>query len=215
MIHHPRIGSWLIAASAGIALAAGAATPAPSPGKSGRLSYKWVDEQGITHYGDGIPPEARQANAKILNRNAVPVSEVVGAKPAPQQEAEVRSEEAAAKQRKHDRFLLTTYTSVRDIEQLRDERISQLSAQVTSTQANIEAVGQRLQTLQMRASNFKPYSSSATTRRLPDTLAEELVQAVNEDRAQREYLGKRQAEINATRDSFQTDIDRYRQLVGR
>jgi hypothetical protein len=203
---------WLIAASVGFALAANAAAPT---GKPGRTSYKWVDEQGVTHYGDGIPPDASQANAKVLNRNGVTVREVTTAKPSAQEEANARSEDAAAKQRQRDRFLLTTYTSARDIEQLRDERISQISAQVTATQAYVETVTQRLQTLRMRAANFKPYSNSAEARRMPDALAAELTQAIGEDRSQRDYLTTRQQEIKATRDSFQADIDRYRQITGK
>jgi hypothetical protein len=207
---------WLIAASVGLALAANAAAPPSGPaGKPGRNSYKWVDEQGVTHYGDGIPPDASQSNAKVLNRNAVTVREVTSVKPSAQEEANARSEDAAAKQRQRDRFLLTTYTSVRDIEQLRDERVSQISAQVTATQAYIETVTQRLQTLRMRAANFRPYSASADARRMPDALAAELTQAIGEDRSQREFLATRQQEIQATRDRFQADIDRYRQITGK
>lgn len=216
MHHSPRIGMWLITASLGFALAANAASPAsPSSGKPGRTSYKWVDEQGVTHYGDGIPPDASQSNAKVLNRNAVTVREVTSAKPSAQDEATARNEDAAAKQRQRDRFLLTTYTSVRDIEQLRDERISQISAQVTTAQAYIETVTQRLQTLRMRAANFRPYSTSADARRMPDALAAELTQAIGEDRSQRDFLAMRQKEVQATRDAFQADIDRYRQITGK
>lgn len=217
MWHFPRIGTWLIAASAGLALAASAAAPAPSAGKPGRKAYKWVDEQGVVHYGDGIPPEASQTGAKVLNRNAIPVAEVAGSKPMAREEAAAQVEDVAAKQRQqqHDLFLVSSYTSVKDIEQLRDDRISQVSAQVTATQAYIETVAQRLQTLKLRAANFRPYSSSPEARRMPDNLAAELARAIIEDRSQREVLATRLQEIKTTRDRFQTDIDRYKQLVGK
>src|ERR1700733_4658147 len=36
---------------------------------SGHKVYKWVDEQGVTHYGDQIPPEyASQAHGVINNQ---------------------------------------------------------------------------------------------------------------------------------------------------
>lgn len=211
MKHPQRIGTWLLLASIGIA-AAQAAAPA---GDKARTSYKWVDQNGVTHYGDGIPPEAAQSDAKVLNRNAIAVREVPAPKTAGQEDDRRQSEAVIAKQKQHDRFLLTTYTSLRDIEQLRDERVTQISNQVTLTQGYIETVTQRLKTLKMRAANFKPYAVSQDALRMPDSLAAELVQAINEERQQRDYLAKREQEIETTRENFQADIDRYRQLTGK
>jgi hypothetical protein len=210
----PSFVTALIAASAGLALAAQAAAPPPTNVKPGRTSYKWVDAQGVTHYGDGLPPDAGETDTTVLNRNAIAVREMPAYRPK-QGGDPVMSEAAAAKQRQYDRFLLTTYTSMRDIEQLRDERVSQISAQVTATQGYIATIAQRLQTLRLRAANFKPYSASAAARKMPDPLVAELVQAIDEDRSQRDFLTTRQEEIKTTQAKFQADLERYKQITGK
>ena len=71
----------------------------------------------------------------------------------------------------------------------------------------------RLAALRTRANNFRPYSASPTARRLPDALAEEIIQTLNEARSQREILAARQKEQKELRATFQSDIDRYRALT--
>ena len=48
---------------------------------------------------------------------------------------------------------------------------------------------------------------------MPDTLAAELVQTLNEGRSQRETLAAKQKEQQTLRATFQADIDRYRELI--
>ncbi len=214
-----RFGIWLLAATIGLSPAIDAATPAKPATKSGKppTTYKWVDENGMTHYGDGLPLEAAHVDAQVLNRNAIAVREVPATKPAPQEgspKTQVDEGLQEAEQRR-DRVLLSTYTSLRDIERLRDERVSQINSQITSTRGYIETVTQRLETLRQRAFRFKPYAASPEARRMPDTLTAELVQALNEERLRREFLAAREQEAKNTRDSFQADADRYQKLVGR
>ncbi|MGH8757792.1 MAG: DUF4124 domain-containing protein, partial [Burkholderiales bacterium] len=35
------------------------------------VMYKWVDENGVTHYGDSIPPEYRSRANEELNKRGV------------------------------------------------------------------------------------------------------------------------------------------------
>ncbi len=67
----------------------------------------------------------------------------------------------AARQKQHDSFLLATYTSVKDIEQLRDERLLQIKSQRVAAEQYVASLGERLAALQTRAQNFKPYSTRA------------------------------------------------------
>jgi hypothetical protein len=69
-----------------------------------------------------------------------------------------------------------------------------------------------LTNLQTRARNFAPYSDKKGARRMPDDLAEDLVRTMNEMKAQKNALAAKDAEENALRAQFQTDIERYREL---
>jgi hypothetical protein len=91
-----------------------------------------------------------------------------------------RVAEAARLKAQHDQFLLSTYLSSKDIEQLRDERLGQIEGQIRASSAYIDSLGTRMNTLQERAMHFKPYSSDPNARRIPDELAEELVSVGDE-----------------------------------
>ena len=184
-------------------------------GASGAKTFRWVDNKGVTHYGDSIPQEYAQGRTAELNSQGVAVREYPAQlSPAEQVMAQER-EGVTARRRQHDRFLLTTYVSARDIEQLRDERLTQIEAQITASKGYVEAVDARLASLKLRASNFKPYSTNPAARRMPDALAAELVQTLNEGRSQRETLVAKQKEQQTLRDTFQADIDRYRELIAK
>jgi hypothetical protein len=181
-------------------------------GKPGAQAYKWVDEKGVIHYGDRIPPEYAKRERSVLNRQGVEVGRLEAQKSPEQIAEEQRRADQSARLRDHDTFLLTTYSSVRDIEMLRDQRLQQMADQRKSTETYIESLQNRLDALQMRAQVFRPYNESPSARRMPDQLAEELVRTVNEVRRQRMGLDERRAEEATLRSQFQSDIDRFKQL---
>ncbi len=175
-------------------------------------AYRWVDENGVVHYGDHIPPKYATKESTLINRNGVEIGRTE-AQRSPEQIAEderLRQDQIRLKQ--HDAFLLTTYTSVKDIEALRDERLGQISGQRRAAEQYIEGLHSRLNGLQTRARAFKPYSDKADARRMPDDLAEDLVRTLNEMRTQRSAMAAKDAEENALRQQFQVDIERYREL---
>ncbi|HEY1899096.1 MAG TPA: DUF4124 domain-containing protein [Steroidobacteraceae bacterium] len=175
-------------------------------------TYKWVDDQGVVHYGDSIPPQYAQKESTVLNKEGV----AIGHRDAPKSAAELATENAAAeqlaRQKQHDGFLLATYTSVKDIEQLRDERLLQIKGQRLAAEQYIASLGDRLSSLQVRAQNFRPYSPRADARRMPDDLAEQMVHTINDMRTQKAALNSSQDEETKTQVQFQADIDRYKEL---
>jgi Domain of unknown function (DUF4124) len=175
-------------------------------------AYKWVDEQGVTHYGDSIPPQYAEREQHFLNKQGVEVGHSEAAKTAEQLAAEERIHEASLKQQQHDNFLISTYTSVKDIESLRDVRLEQLNGQRTAAEAYVENLHSRLVALQNRAKHFRPYSSQGGARRMPDDLAEDLVHTLNEMRTQSNALTAKNQEVAALKEQFDTDIERYREL---
>jgi hypothetical protein len=201
---------WLIAAGCSLpCITLGAGTPTDSKGP---IAYRWVDDQGVVHYGDRVPPQFAQKEATMLNREGVEVGRLSAEKTSEQAEATRREQEQLRRQKQHDDFLLTTYTSVADIEQLRDERLRQLKGQRVAAEQYIAGLHDRLLALQARAMLFKPYNAESQARRLPDDLAEQLVRTVNEIHTQRTALEAKDQQESAVRSQFQADIDRYREL---
>ena len=175
-------------------------------------AYRWVDEQGVVHYGDSIPPQYAEKEHAVLNNQGLVVGHADAQKTPEQQVIEAKEQEATRKQQQHDTFLLATYTSVKDIESLRDVRLDQLQGQRTAAEQYVENLHSRLVALQGRAKHFRPYSARPDAHRMPDDLAEDLVHTLNEMRSQSNALSVKNEEVSAVRAQFDMDIDRYRAL---
>jgi hypothetical protein len=201
--------AWLVAACLA-AGAAGAAAPSSSSGKT--TTYRWVDDQGVVHYGDQIPAQYAGKNRQVINPQGIPVQQIDGQKSPDQLATEARARAADIKQKQHDSFLVTTYTSVKDIESLRDARLDQLHTQRNAAVQYVESLKSRLGALQSRAQAFRPYSTNAAARRMPDDLAEDLVRTVDEMHTQTTALATSGEEEAKLRAQFQADIERYREL---
>ena len=184
---------------------------AQSTGK-GPVSYRWVDEHGVVHYGDSIPPQYARDSRQIINSQGVEIGHVDAEKTPAQIAAEAKESRRRVAQKQHDYFLLSTYTSVKDIESLRDERLSQIAAQQTAAQQYVQSLQSRLDSLQSRAQQFSPYSSRPNAPRMPDDLAQELVHTLNEVRLQDQAMQARARQEEQVKAQFQADIERFEQL---
>ncbi len=200
---------WSIFAAAGLCLACQPLRAAEHTAPS----YSWVDKNGERHYGDAVPPEYAQTERRVLNSQGVEVQHVDAEKNAEQRAEQLKHDQALQQRQQHDNFLLTTYTSTKDIERLRDERLDQLDGQIKAANAYMDTLDARLKTLQARALLFKPYNKKPDARRMPDDLAEQLVRASNDLRSQHKAMDKRLQEQTAVRTQFEADIARYRELT--
>jgi hypothetical protein len=188
-------------------------SPAMAQEKSSTRSFRWVDEKGAVHYGDSVPPQYSRQQTSELNTQGVELRRTP-AQLSPSEASSAEEREALlARQKQHDQFLLSTYTSTRDIEQLRDERVGLIDAQITAAQGFLSAAETRMKSLRERAKSFKPYAETPNARRMPDPLAEDLVRTLNEERAQRNVMEQKKKEKDQLRASFQSDIDRYQHLL--
>jgi len=175
--------------------------------------FKWTDNRGIVHYGDSVPAEYSQSERTVLNGQGVELSRTPGQRSAAELSAEEQAAQLAEQRAQHDRFLLATYASAAEIEQLRDERLDQITGQIKASSSYIDSLGARLAALQERAKHFEPYSNAPDARRMPDELAEELVRTVNESRSQRAALEAKRREEAEMRAQFEADLQRYHELT--
>ena len=192
--------------------AAWGAPPQHSTNSNKGIAYRWVDEKGVVHYGDNIPPQYATQDRTILNAQGVEVGHLDRQKTPEEEAVAARARDVVMKQRQHDAFLVSTYTSVKDIEALRDARLDQLKAQRAAAEQYVESLRVRLASLQSRALSYSPYTERKDGGRMPDDLAENLVRTLNELRVQSSALTTKGAEETALRQQFQADIERYREL---
>jgi hypothetical protein len=181
-----------------------------SSNKHGGIAYRWVDEQGVVHYGDNIPPQYSSQERAVLNGDGIEVSHQDAQKTPEQAAAAEHARADVLKQRQHDSFLVSTYTSVKDIESLRDLRLDQLQGQRAASAQYVESLRARLGTLQARVLAYQPYSDKG--RPMPDDVAENLVRTLDEVRQQTAALAATSEQEKELRRQFDADITRYREL---
>jgi hypothetical protein len=181
---------------------------------STRKVYKWVDDQGVTHYGDQIPPEyAAQAHG-VINNQGVEVEHTDAQKTAEQLATEDQKKLDAEQRASRDRNLLTTYGSVQEIERLRDQRLSLLTDQIKLKEQFLETLNVKMNRLKVTSSRYKPYSGDPKAPPMTDQLTEDLVRVGSDIHTQEENLRQKRTEQATMNQEFEGDIARFKELKG-
>jgi hypothetical protein len=195
-------------------LPAAAAFSTHAAESSGRKVYKWVDAQGETHYGDHIPPEYAAQEQHVINSQGVETAHVEAQRTPEQLAAEDQKRLDAALRASRDKNLLNTYSSVAEIERLRDQRLALLSDQIKVTGQFLEILDGRLKKLRLTSVHFKPYSLDPKAPPMSDQFAEDLVRVSNDMRTQEQNLLEKHSEEATMRNQFDSDIARFKELKG-
>jgi hypothetical protein len=202
--------AWALAASllAGLGLAA-LILSAPA---ARATTYKWVDDQGVVHYTDKMPPEAINKGNVELNKQGVPIKKTDPALTPEQRrvkEAEDERARQAAKVREEaarkDRALLQSYTTESEIDLSKKRALGTIDAQVQSAQAYILSLNKRKDEIQGRvaALNGKP---------APPSLEREVVSVNEELEKQADLIATKRKEITVVTARYDADKQRWREL---
>ena len=155
-------------------------------------TYKWVDEQGVTHYGDSVPAEYSQREQRVLNSQGVEVQKKPGRDDAGRsrgvcRQAERRSAAPAA------RHVPGVHLSVGqgNRERARQRASNRSTARSPLPRPTSPRSRTRVDGLKQRALIYAPYNTKPGARRMPDDLAEEMVRALSELRTQNSALAQR------------------------
>ncbi|MEM1440115.1 MAG: DUF4124 domain-containing protein [Pseudomonadota bacterium] len=180
--------------------------------------YSWVDENGVVHFGDSIPPEYAEQEKLILNEQGVRVGRIAGK--ATEEELEAMRLEAEAKAREElarraDRALLATYLSVNEIERHRDRRVELLDAQSKVTELYLNNLRKRLVSLLDEASNFKPYTVDPDAPMIRPALADDIKLTKDRIFTYEGRLAAHKREADNLREDFRVAIARYSELTTR
>ena len=180
-------------------------------------TYRWVDDEGVVHYGDSIPPEYAEKPKQVLNEQGVTVEHLQGKKTAEELEAERVAEELRQKQelqRRADMALLATYVNVGEIEMHRDRRVELFQAQARVTELYLRNLRKRLNKLKAEAGRYKPYSSDPDATTVDPGLIEEIDETENAIARHEGNLEKYQSEEEKIKERFEGDINRFMALKG-
>jgi hypothetical protein len=179
---------------------------------AGAATYKWVDEKGVVHYTDRIPPEAvNKANVQ-LDKQGVQIKRTDPAMSADERKAKAEKEaldKQLAKERelveRRDRALLSTYTMESEIDLARKRALATIDQQVQSSAVYTAQLTKRKTELEAKkaALGDKP---------MPPVLERELVNINAELAKQADLVAARQKDVILVNARYDADTKRWREL---
>jgi len=201
--------AWILC----VLLASGAALSAPTqPANNGRVLYKWVDKDGVTHYGDRVPPEYASQEQHVLNSRGFEIQHTDAQKSVEQAAADDQKRRDTEQGQLRDRNLLNTYASVQEIERLRDQRLTLIADQIKVTTQFLDTLNGRMKKMRTDSQRFRPYSSDPKAPPMPDQMADDLVRLSTDTRTQEINLKQKRSEESTMSIQFESDIDRFKEL---
>lgn len=176
--------------------------------------YKWVDAQGITHYGDTLPPQSLgRGNTELdkqglpIKRNAAALSPAQRQQQAQEQIRQAQENMALTERKRRDSALLNTYTTPTEIDLARDRNSEQAQLSIKSNAA-------RLVTLRATRAQLATQLASFGTAKAPPA---HLVQARDENATEiarlEQVKAQKTQEIEAIRARYAADKARFIELT--
>ncbi len=179
-------------------------------------TYKWVDDKGVTHYGETIPAEYASKDRTLLNKSGVVIEKQEVLTPAERRikeadEAKVRDDAAQVRdQRRRDKSLTNSYNSVEEIELSRTRSLQQVDARIDSIGSQLNMDKNNLLALQKDAA-----SRSAAGGKIPAGLQDEIKEAQARVKRTQQDLDKYKADKLIINTRYDEDKARYKELTGK
>jgi len=195
-----------------IILVISAAMSLPAAAKT----FKWVDDQGRTHYGEIIPPEYANKDRQTLNKSGTVIKsqEVLTPEEHRIKEAESAKNNAEAAtirdQKRYDKSLTSTYSSVEEIELSRTRNIQQVDARINSLKTRLKMAQSSLLTLQKDAN-----ARTKSGQKIPSSLHDDITEAQSLMTRLQLDLDKQNADRLEVEKRFDADKARYKELTGK
>jgi len=193
-----------------------ALTNAAGAVQAGDRIYKWVDEKGVTHYGQSIPTEYRDQAASEMNRRGLTVKRIDAVAvitPDQRRAAEERAQrdreeqKRQFEQRRRDIALVNTYTSTREIDDARERSLAVPIQALKGLEPRLKKAQERLTTLQAQMENIR-HSGKKVSDQLQEEGNEQKLEVDSLRTEQERYEGQ----IAAIRAKYENDKKRYVEL---
>lgn len=177
--------------------------------------YKWVDDKGVTHYGEVIPPEYANKDRDSLNKSGLLEKrpekvnpEAIRAKEEVAQKRKIENQ-ATMEQQRRDNALLNTYSNENEIDMARDRSLVLVNARIESNQMLLKSSRSALEEHKKEVD-----TRTKTGKKIPQSLTNDINRA--EERVLRftTELSRSEEELASVKARFQNEKDLYRKLKG-
>jgi len=179
--------------------------------------FKWVDEKGVTHYGEAIPTEYKDQAATEMSKHGILVRKLDAAstgveqrKAAEEKAVKDREEKQRAfEQRRRDMALMNTYTSAREIDEHRERSLQVPMQTLKGLEPRLKKAQERMVSLQSQA------AALAKKGKPTDVLDQDIADEKAEIDSLKADMERGQAQIEAIKSRFDIDRKRFLELTQR
>ena len=172
--------------------------------------YKWVDENGTTHYGETIPPEYANRDTKQLDKGRIiDRDEKLEADKKGGTKKEVVEDKAVIEAQRRDNALLNTYSNEKEIDLARGRNLLQVEARVNSYTTMLKSAEASLASLLQERDAI-----NKNGRKIPASLTEDIAEAEALVAKRKKELETSNKEVEAVKARYAADKQRYRELKG-
>ena len=178
--------------------------------------YKWVDNDGVTHYDEVIPPEYANKSRVELNKDGRVINEQEILTPEQRfakEQADSKKhaqEQLAVDRQRHDKTLINTYSNTQEIDLARQRSLQQIDARINTISTSIKIASGNLAGLQNEADGYVKRN-----REIPGSLKADLQNAQARLDKLNKDMEKPQADKAAIEARYDADKARYIELTGK
>ena len=169
---------------------------------SGKI-IKWVDDKGITHYGDSLPAQESGRNNSVINSQGVVVRKNIPV--ASQPDVNISAEQL--EQARHDKALLASYTTAQEIDLARDRNLQMDEIALDGLRQRKLGVTAQLNDVNKSANAIK-----ARKKPVPQDMAQDIKDKTAELGRIDNQIKQRVDNMEATRKRFDQEKQRFIEL---
>lgn len=169
--------------------------------------YRYINDKGIVAIGYQVPAEYIGQGYEVLNRQGKVIKVVPPHATAQEQQAMEEATIEQQRQSERDKYLLSSYSTVAEIEAARDRSMNEIEGRLAILRSNQRSYRRQVETYQAQAADQERGGKSADVELITaiEDLQDEIAGA---ERA----ISEREMEIEEISVAYEKDIVRFREL---
>lgn len=183
-------------------------------------TYKWVDEKGVTHYSDSLPPDySKNANSRIDKRGMVTkkTERALTEAEIKAREDEIKrlkQEDVQAKEQKRlDEIMLATYANELEIDLVRNRSLEPFDGKIFAARERIKYIQQTLTEQGKEIEFYQGTTKSGEKKKVPTRITKEIANKKKEIVELEESIKRLEADKTAIVSRYALDKQRFREIA--
>ena len=173
----------------------------------GRVLYRYKNDKGVTAIDDHVPPEFVKNGYDVLTRDLRVIQVVPRQLTGEDGKRQRAAADAKRQQEEWDKRLLLRYSAPADIEEARDRALSEFDVRLSILQSNLRSIKGQIEDEQARAADIERRGQT-----VPAPITSNINALKKEITVTEESLAQQRKDKEATRLSYERDIERFKTL---